>query len=164
MLTACASDACANKSNTPKIYFVFVTNPSWRTPCHFPSQFIQHFCSHLEYSLSATWQYTISNEFRKWILSRNLWKQVYNMVTTHNHSMYFAVIQNYNPHVKYFNLPKRHNLLPKFRICLLPVVQTQINLTYPLLLLVMLKKISDFHIFIYIRQRPIRDNKFSQAV
>lgn len=152
-LTVCASDACVNKSTPSYISCLLQTQAGGR-PDIFQSLFSQHFCSHLEYSVSVTWQYTMSNEFKKWMLSRNLWKQVYNMVTTHIHSMYFGLIQNYNPHVKYSNLPKCHNLLPKLGMCLLLLVQTNES-NLPIVTARYVIKV--YQIFIYVCKKPIKE-------
>jgi len=75
------------------------------------------------------------------------------MVTTHIHSMYFGLIQNYNPHVKYSNLPKCHNLLPKLGMCLLLLVQTNES-NLPIVTARYVIKV--YQIFIYVCKKPIK--------
>jgi len=117
------------KIHPVKYYFVFVTNPSWRTACHLSvtvhSTFLQ--------PLSLFWVSHLTILHIEWVQEMNAVTRSVNIIWWPlSHSMYFGLIQSYNPHLKYSSLPKHNNLLLKLGICLLLLVQTQMNPTYQL--------------------------------
>ena len=68
--------------------------------------------------------------------------------------MYLGLIQNYNPHVKYSNLPKRHNLLLEVGDIFAVTSSNTNESNLPIVTVRYVIKI--YQIFIYVCKKPIK--------